>query len=323
MIRILALALPALLSGCAWMAVATAPAKQATAPTERSTAVAARFWDTLHGGRYDDIDAVVEQHLQVLLEQPGDATTVAHLGFLNVWKLGERTRAATRSARAVESATLSRRYFAEAVKLQPDDVRFAGFHAAMTMAEGRILGDEKQQREGYYLMKDAVARWPEFNLFTSGYVMSGNPVDSPQFREGLAQQWATLDLCFGQTVSRDAPRFDAFMSLETTTGPKRACWNSWIAPHNWEGFFLNFGDMLVRAGDLRNARAMYEATRLSPTYAQWPYRGVAERRLAQLPSLPARFASPPEGEKEFVTMFDSAFGCMGCHQASGRPSVGG
>jgi hypothetical protein len=62
----------------------------------------------------------------------------------------------------------------------------------------------------------------------------------------------------------------------------RACWNSWIAPHNFEGFFLNFGDMLARANDLPNARAMYEAARLPKSYAQWPYRDVLERRLARL-----------------------------------------
>jgi len=39
------------------------------------------------------------------------------------------------------------------------------------------------------------------------------------------------------------------MSKKTKEGKKRVCWNSWIAPHNFEGFFLNMGDMLVKSGD--------------------------------------------------------------------------
>ena len=39
------------------------------------------------------------------------------------------------------------------------------------------------------------------------------------------------------------------MTLETKEGARRACWNSRIAPHNLEGFFLNMGDMLVKSGD--------------------------------------------------------------------------
>ena len=82
--------------------------------------------------------------------------------------------------------------------------------------------DEKLVRRGYYTMQDAVAAWPEFNYFTAGYGPSALPHDSPRFQEAL------------QAVK---------------TWPKRACWNSWIAPHNIEGFFLNVGDMLVKAGD--------------------------------------------------------------------------
>ena len=80
--------------------------------------------------------------------------------------------------------------------------------------------------------------------------MSSGASDSARFREGLEQQWATLDVCFGERVSRESPRLDKYLALRTSEGPKRVCWNSWIAPHNWEGFFLNFGDMLARADDL-------------------------------------------------------------------------
>jgi hypothetical protein len=97
----------------------------------------------------------------------------------------------------------------------------------------------------------------------------------------------------------------------------RACWNSWIAPHNFEGFFMNFGDMLARADDLPNAKAMYETARLSKTYAQWPYREVLERRLARLDTLPALLNSAKAEESEFTSMINTRFSCMACHQEKG------
>lgn len=114
--------------------------------------------------------------------------------------------------------------------------------------------DEKLTRQGYFMLKDAIEAWPEFNLFTAGYVMSRLPADSPQLREGLEWEWQNLDICIGEKLDRANPDYTRYMSMETREGPKRACWNSWIAPHNLEGFFLNMGDMLVKAGDWQTAQ---------------------------------------------------------------------
>jgi hypothetical protein len=305
-------------SGCAAIAIGAAPPKQVTPQTARGKAVAASFWSALHEGRYDDIEPLIEAHQQVALDEPGDVITLSHLGWLHVWALGERARKAP-AASVIEHIPLSRRYFEEAVALDPNEPRYLGFLASLTMAEGSVLKNEKVTRTGFFMMKDAVAAWPEFNLFTSGYSVSNTPVDQAPFQEGLAQQWQTLEVCFRLRSVPTASTFDR--RLETKEGHPRACWNSWIAPHNLEGFFLNFGDMLVRAGDVKNAKGIYEAAKLSQTYEQWPYRGVLERRLASLDGLKARFASAKRGEPEHVTMFDTAFSCMACHQASGAPSV--
>ena len=70
-----------------------------------------------------------------------------------------------------------------------------------------------------------------------------------------------------------------YMRLETKEGPRRVCWNSWIAPHNFEGFFLNFGDMLVKAGQPELAVSMYRNAQLAREYATWPYKAVLEARI--------------------------------------------
>jgi hypothetical protein len=101
------------------------------------------------------------------------------------------------------------------------------------------------------------------------------------------------------------------MSRATTVGEKRVCWNSTIAPYNFEGFFMNMGDMLVKAGDPGTARKVYANAKLSPTYASWPYRAVLEQRLTDAETNVAGFragtGTPMMGR--------SAYSCMACHQA--------
>jgi len=125
----------------------------------------------------------------------------------------------------------------------PADARKLGFLGGAMVAEGTVDQNEKLIRRGYYTLRDAIEAWPEFNLFTAGFVMSRTPSGSSQFREAVEWQWRTLDLCAEARIDRKNPDYSKAMALETRQGVKRACWNSWIAPHNFEGFFLNMGDM--------------------------------------------------------------------------------
>lgn len=81
---------------------------------------------------------------------------------------------------------LTRRYFQEAVKLNPADARTLAFLAGHTVIEGTLHQDERLTREGYFMLLDAIKARPEFNLFTAGYVMSRLPADSPRFQDGVA-----------------------------------------------------------------------------------------------------------------------------------------
>jgi hypothetical protein len=313
-----ALAAASMLGGCAFMAERTAPAKQAS--TQRSDAARqadALFWSTLHGGDYAGVAKALDALKAAYLQTPGDADTAAHIGFMHVWRIAERARLATLSPAITDDAVLSRRYFDEAVALNPGEARFKGFQASMMLAEASIHQDEKLRRRGYFTMLEAVDAWPEFNLFTAGYAFSGQPADSERFKQGLEMQWRTLDLCSGTTVDRRNPDFAAYMRLQTLQGPKRVCWNSWIAPHNFEGFFLNMGDMVVKSGDWATAQKVYANARHSPTYASWPYRPALEARIEQAQANVAAFTAPPgPAAGDRVMMGQSRFACMACHQKS-------
>jgi hypothetical protein len=318
LLRACALATAAsVLAGCTFMAVQTAPAKPAAATRSEAALRADQlFWRTLHGGDYDGIPKALQAVKGAYLQTPGDAVTAAHVGFLHIWRLAESARQETLSPSITDDAVLARKYFQEAVALHPGEARYQGFLASSMLAEASIHKDEKLTRQGYFTMLDAIDAWPEFNLFTGGYVMSPQPATSERFKQGLAWQWRTLDECSGTTVDRRNPAFDNYMALATQTGPKRVCWNSWIAPHNFEGFFMNMGDMLVKSGDWQTAQKIYANARLSPDYGQWKFKGVLEERIARAEANVAAFNVPGRGRGagDAVIMNHSRFACMACHQ---------
>jgi hypothetical protein len=267
------------------------------------------FWKTFHGGEYDNIQPALEALTAAYLRTPNDAKTAAHIAWLHNWRVAERARMGAVPATITDNTIIARRYFEEAVKLDPSDPRYLGFFAGHLLAEGTLHQDEPLTRKGYFTMLDAIDAWPEFNLFTGGYVMSRLPPDSPRFREGLEWQWRTLDLCIGGKLDRANPDYSRYMSLETTEGKQRVCWNSWIAPHNLEGFFLNMGDMLVKSGDWQTGQKIYANAKLSKTYASWKYPAVLEERISRAQENVTAFntgATP--------VMINSEFACMGCHR---------
>jgi hypothetical protein len=305
-------------AGCGTLAVWLAPAKQ---PSAERTAQAARadevFWRTLHTGDYEGIPGALTALTGAYLADPRDAVTAAHIAWLHFWRLAERSRLPSGGGAAVtDHAVLARRYFEEAVRLAPGEARYEGFYASALMAEGAIHRDDRLIRQGFFTLKDAVAAWPEFNLFTAGYIAGLQPHDTARFRDGLEAIWANMDACVGERVDRAAPDYGRYLRLETREGPRRVCWNSWIAPHNVEGFFLHFGDMLVKAGDPARAVAMYGNARLASEFAAWPYRDVLERRIADAARNVEAFRRadpPPDGP---LMMVRSRYACVGCHQRS-------
>jgi hypothetical protein len=293
------------------IAIDSAPARRAV--TSRSPAAEAadeRFWETFHGGRYDRIQGAIDQLAQAYVATPNDPITAGHLGWMHIWRISERARLDSTPASIIEDMLLARQYFDESVRLNPSDARTLGFLASALMGEGAIQHDERLTRTGYFTMLDAIKAWPAFNLFTGGYVLSGAPVQSSRFREGLEWEWRDLNACVGHPIDRAHPDFTALLSKVKDV---RACLNTSIAPHNAEGFFLNMGDMLVKSGDWRTAQTMYGNAKLVPEYSTWPFAAVLDERIRTAEINVARFSGPDPNPRTGM-MGDSAFSCMACHQ---------
>lgn len=319
------------LSGCKNLAIMFTPKKEPILSHSQTAKEAEhQFWNTLHQGDYAHIEKTNRLLMAAYLENPNDPELAAHLGFLHIWKLTERNREKEISPTIVDHIILSNDYFADAVQLAPNEARYLGFYGDTQLVKGKIFNDQREQVEGYFTLKKAMHLWPEFNLFTAGYVMSSLPFQSAHFKEGLAWQWETLNLCAMQPVSHENPDFSPYMKNETQVGPKRACWNSWIAPYNFEGFFLNMGDMLVKSGDWQTAIKIYRNAMLASNYTSWPYHTFLEKRILNAKENVKNFQkdllektltntqTPKHHDPNKMILFNSGYGCVACHQRSFR-----
>jgi hypothetical protein len=146
------------------IAVLLAPRKKAaTSRSEAATKADDLFWQTFHNGEYEKIQPALELLTAAYLQTPSDAKTAAHIGWLHLWRMSERARLDSVPATSTDDAVMARKYFAEAVTLDPSDARYLGFLAASILAEGGIHKDEKLTRKGYFMLRDSIQAWPEFN----------------------------------------------------------------------------------------------------------------------------------------------------------------
>lgn len=321
---ILLIGVTTFLFGCSQLAQLTTPKKKAIpSNTPLSFQAQQYFWTTLHQGDYSNIPQAKKLLLAAYLQNPNDPKLAAHLGFLHIWQLAERARLSNNDPSIVNHAILANKYFGDAVELDPRDARYLGFWGVTHLVTGKIFADQRQQTKGYFILKKAIHAWPQFNYFTAGYPMSSLLANSKQFAQGLKWEWQNLDVCAQAKVDRNNPDFSPYMKLETHHGPQRACWNSWIAPYNFEGFFLNMGDMLVKAGDWQTAIKIYNNAKLADNYISWPYKDILEARIQNAQANVIAFNQSTEdqilqADKQKIIMFNSQFSCMACHQVAAK-----
>jgi hypothetical protein len=308
--------------GCSFLAKTfTSKKKPLFSQTNLSKDANKFFWENYHQGNYDSIPKIIEKLNHALQENPNDLRTTAHLGFVHIWALSERHRLTQINPAIIEHNTLSRRYFYEANQMNPHDPRILGFLADLTLAEGNQLNNKKQQTEGYFLGLKSIRMWPEFNKFTVGYIFSRLSPSDKNFKKGLEWQYETIDDCACEKNTRKTNYKSAIQKIKQSKDPKiyRTCWNTWIAPHNWEGFCLNWGDMLIKNGEIKEGIRIYMLAKESDSYDEWPYRSELENRIKNADQNVAYFNKPVDNQNyrsENVIMINSKFSCTGCHQMS-------
>ena len=307
-----------LLSLTACAPLAEAPPLLSEAP---STPGRDAFFTSLLAADYAAVDDTIELLTQEYLD--GDDISTATLGFAHAWRLSESSRLEDGPARVIESADLAVRYFSEASEAFPDDARLRGFLGSFKQAQGSIHGHSDLQTEGWCDQGGAAQDWPEWGLFTRAYGLVTLDPSEQRYQDGIGFLWKNVDVCIDGSMDRadfDYLPYVEGVQTDADDRNRRACANTNVVPFNTEGFFLIFGDMLAKAGELEDAAVMYETALDIPNPAEWPYRGLTEDRLDRLQDLPDAFAVNLERgdavDPAVTTIFRGPYNCSVCHEGS-------
>jgi len=277
------------------------------------------FWEQFHNGNIINVDSIINKLEQQYKKDTTDLIANAHLGFAHIWALSEWQRIPNVTAKVTDHAALSYKYFTKAYQLNPNDKRILGFLADIQMAYGSIAKSKKLSRKGYFKGLESIKDWPEFNKFTIGVTFAGSSPNSKFFQKALEWQWTTLEDCYTTTIDRTNPNIKEFINKEIpehNLGRDRACYNSWIAPHNIEGYFLHMGDMITKTGDYTTAIKIYELAKSSPNYNTWPFKNVLENRITNAERNTKLFLDKTQKGMDNVIINSSGNLCMSCHKMS-------
>jgi hypothetical protein len=241
----------------------------------------ARFFEDFHASRYSQAAARASE-LDVAAQAHPEQGRLSFDGALaHNWHLQEFGRQPNPDGAALQAEQQSLPdLFKTAYENNPSDPRVGCFYGLQLVGGGRAMANDALIQQGIAVLDKAVQQWPEFNLFCLGLAYDKLPASHPDYAKAVKAALDNVDACVGESVDRAAPDIAKYVGQATSEGPKRACWNTWIAPHNAEGFYLWLGDLLVKQGNVAAARVAYNDVRLIAEYPTWPYRELLDDRLS-------------------------------------------
>lgn len=278
----------------------------------------AQFYVDFAASRYSRADENAAA-LDALLEQEptaGDAAVVR--GLAHLWHISELGRDPSQDPSSVlgEASKLMSQ-FQQARDNNPDDPRVPCWLGLVQIVTGQQLSNARLVAQGYATIEEGVDAFPEFNLFCRALAYAPLPASNPDYTRAIDAMFETMDLCYGEPVDRANPTIEDYLEQATSEGDKRVCWNDAIAPHNAEGFYLFFGDLLVKAGDTATAQVLYENAQLIAEYEAWPYKSLLEQRLSDDLDAKILLYTDEDPTNDPPLGGDSAHrGCAYCHAAT-------
>jgi hypothetical protein len=124
--------------------------------------------------------------------------------------------------------------------------------------------------------------------------------------------YAQLEAC---SVSVDASGVYAYLKGPVDS-QHRVCQNDGKVPHVWEGSFIAFGDILLKAGEgTAKALGMYETAKNAPNFGEWPYQRELQDRIDNVEQNAERWADKDPLNDPPIWLL-AGHVCSGCHQRS-------
>jgi hypothetical protein len=294
------------LGGIAALVAATAcSAPGETPPPPSNDGAAARFWTAFHQGDHASIEEVRRALDEELADSPGAYTTFLR-AHVDLWELVEVVGRGDDQGAKAKLALAALDNFELAMDDNPDDLRLHAWHGMLVTGVAAAVGDETMYQAGLDEIEIAATSGLPSPVggFTRMSVLARNSPSDPRFEAGVEATWAMAELCVGGPVDRENPGVTGLPIASV------GCQNFGVTPHSWEGFWLNAGDVLAKAGAGSVAETLYQNAKLSEGFATWRYAAELEQRLAELDARIAAYQDadpanhPPLGTSNF---------CHGCH----------
>ena len=309
----------------------TSTSRQDGQPGESGESAAAieRFWKVYHGNEYSQIPQVQEQLQNALDRDPGNSTLYALLGATHFWHIGEYTRDPNPNPSVLQQdlpdavslfgKALDIDYYGKHLIGYINDDHLPGYLGITTVHLGQQNSSPSTIQKGDQILDMAAYQFPEFNNFNRWAAHNTDPKDSDTYKKALDSLWQALDACAQAHVDRANPDIQPYLYLQTAVGRKKACWSEGtLAPHSMEGFMLNFGNGLVKAGQINAAKIMFANARYADHYSEWPYRQYLEQvASSDLAARAALYAdSDPSNDPPLAV---PNRGCSYCHATVPEP----
>ena len=281
------------------------------------------FWAVYHGNNYAAIPQVQAELQHAVDRDPADPTLHALLGAAHFWHIGEASRdpnqkdpaLAQDMPEAVDNfgKALELDYYTKHFIGYINDDHLPGYLGITTVHLGQMTNDPDLIAKGDQMLDFAVYEFPEFNTFNRWAAHNTDFKDSPTYQKALDSLWQGIDACIEGKIDRENPDLKPYLQLATFAGRKKACWwGGELAPYSFEGYMLNLGNGLVKAGQVQAARVVYHDAHYAANYNTWPYRGVLEAIEAS--DLNARAALYSDGDStNDPPMGVPDRGCSYCH----------
>jgi hypothetical protein len=296
---------------------------------EGSRAAIERFWSIYHGNEYSAIPQVQGQLESAIQHDPDNSTLYALLGATHFWHWGEYTRDANLNLGVLQQdlptavslfgKALELDYYGKHLIGYINDDHLPGYLGITTVHLGQQNRDSDLIAKGDQMLDFAAYQFPEFNNFNRWAAHNTDSKDSVSYKKALDSLWQALDACAGTTIDRSNPDLKPYLSLQTAAGRKKACWSEGdLAPHSFEGFMLNLGNGLVKAGQVEAAKVIYANARYADHYSTWPYRKYLEDVAnSDLNARAALYADGnPANDPPLIVVNR---GCSYCHATAPEP----
>ncbi len=233
------------------------------------------------------------------------------LALSYTWESAESGRGSLGPS-VINSLTVAVFYFNESYELNPEDTQTLGFLSSLTLALGRIHRDQELVEEGIRLIALSIDVNPVFGLFAAAQGEVRAPVNSPDFQRGIQRFWDYQDECMQTEVDRENTDWTPYLPIEG--GEYWKCENTENSLHRTEAFLLIFGDALLKAGDLKSAKTMYENVQYISTAKNWKYKYIVKNRLHNLEKDYEALQTADPSDDPMLVFDSNTIRCSVCHQ---------